>query len=75
MFLDGKPFPVTASSGPCLVFSDIGKGPLGVGIWVYAINVKLKKIVAAQVHASHSLSEEVKTRSVSLDCYFDVSAE
>ncbi len=27
------------------------EAPFGVGIWVYAINLKLKRIVAAQVEA------------------------
>ncbi len=70
IFLDGKPFPIVAKSGPCLVFSDGGEAPFGVGIWVYAINLKLKRIVAAQVQASYGILDGIKTRSVCLDCDF-----
>lgn len=70
ILLDGKPFPIVGRSGPCLVFSDGGEAPFGVGIWVYAINLKLKKIVAAQVQTSHGILDGIKTRSVCLDCIF-----
>jgi len=47
------------------------EAPLGVGIWVYAINLKLKKILAAQVQTGHGVFDVIKTRSVSFDCAFD----
>lgn len=71
IILDGKVFPISSKSGPCLVFSDDTESLLGIGIWVYAINLKLKKIVAAQVQAGHGIINGVKTRSVCLDCVFD----
>jgi len=71
ILLDGKPFPIIAKSGPCIIFSDGGEAPFGVGIWVYAINLKLKRIVAAQVQAGHGIIVGIKTRSVCLDCDFD----
>lgn len=73
ILLDGKPFPITAISGPCLVFSDEEEAPLGVGIWVYAINLKLKRVVASQVQASHSIIDGIKARSVSFDCDFETN--
>lgn len=71
ILLDGKLFPIIAKSGPCLVFSDGNEAPFGVGIWVYAINLKLKRIVAAQVQAGHGIIDGIKTRSICLDCLFD----
>ena len=71
IMLDGKVFPIVSKSGPCLVFSDNTEPLFGIGIWVYAINLKLKKIVAAQVQTGNGIVNGIKTRSVCLDCVFD----
>jgi hypothetical protein len=70
ILLDDKPFPIIGRRGSCFVFYDGVEAPFGVGIWVYAINLKLKKIVAAQVQAGHGILDGIKTRSVCLGCTF-----
>lgn len=71
--LDDVHLPILAKTGPCLIVAEPTEAPFGAGIWVYAINLKLRKIVAAQVQTNFGLiGDGVKTRSVSLDCDFKI---
>jgi len=72
VIVDGKRLPIVARNGPCLIVASPGEAPLGAGIWVYAINVKLRSIVASQVNAHIGFGTGIKTRSVCFDCNFQI---
>lgn len=68
--LDGKKIPIVARAGANLIFAKPGIALFGADIWSYAVNLKLKKVVAAQVHSFDGLGDGIKTRSIELKCKF-----
>jgi len=68
--VDDEKLPVVALNGPSIIFASPGNALFGAGIWVYAVNLKLKKIVAAQVNSHDGLGTGIKTRSVEFKCDF-----
>ncbi len=60
----------TAASGTIILAIEGSGNVLSVGAWSYAIHLKLKRIVASQVHASSLIGDSVKARSVKLECDF-----
>jgi hypothetical protein len=55
--------------GPELIFAvEPSVGSVGVSLWTYAINLKMKEIVATQVNSSIGAAPLIKARIVTFDC-------
>lgn len=74
--IDGDPGHVLAAHPGVLIISDAPfSNGYGAGIWVYALHIGMKKIVASQVHAHGGFEPEdrgVKARSTELKCSFEL---
>jgi len=78
IIVNGDELPILENRNNLLIAVGSGSNQIAVSLWAYAINIKMKSVVAAQVQASSdSLSAGVKTRAVELECkwYEDLSVE
>ena len=65
-----KRLPITAYHDGGMVVVDVAATADAVSVWTYAINVKIKRIVASQVNSFAALGTGVKGRVVELECAF-----
>lgn len=71
LVIDNEKIHIVAEVQNNLVAIDPTEGFDGASVWSYAINLDVKKIVAAQVQTDGPfLGSGVKTRSVELECEF-----
>ena len=77
ILIDGKEGRLLAQHPGVLIISDVPVSTgIGAGIWTYAIQLGMKKIVASQVNAHGGYMPQmqgVKARSTNLDCQFNVN--
>jgi hypothetical protein len=70
---------VAEHKGVVIVSENPFSNGIGAGIWVYAIQLGLQKIVGSEVYAKGGFSIAgsigVKTRLTSFDCQFDIESE
>jgi hypothetical protein len=75
IFIDGKRGRVLAHHPGVLIVSDMpSSNEVGASVWIYAIQLGMRKIVASQVNAYggfESPMRGVKARSTNLACQFE----
>jgi hypothetical protein len=74
IFIDGKRGRVLTQHPGVLILSDVSSSNgIGAGVWTYAVQLGMQKIVASQVNAHGGLDRPmrgVKARSTNLICEF-----
>ena len=77
IFINGKEGRVLAQHPGVLIVSEVPRSNgVGAGVWTYAIQLGMKKVVASQVNANGGFepqSRGVKARSTNFDCQFDIN--
>lgn len=70
--LSGKELAIIAKSGNLLIFGDASSSSTAISIWVYGINLNIKKITASQTNVFDVMSAGVMARTVELECEFSL---
>jgi hypothetical protein len=75
ILIDGKPGVILLQLPQMIIAAKLAIGPRALSAWVYAINLRLKKIVGAEANAytgDPGGGDGVKARAVEFKCRFDL---